>query len=292
MEFPPRHPARLHQPSPALGACVFAGIERDTRGLALADEERFNYYPATPMPVISWVFAGTLRMMEERGPDHPPALGPVLPRLVVSGPQSHPSASWSPGPVHALSVAFYPEALGRLLGSRIEPLIDRILPLESLASGAMLEACEALFAAPLAPEPYRRLEEHLAPLWQGPSLPSPAPVMRDWIRALATRAAHSRAGSSLRQMQRRMRDWTGQSQRDLQRFARVEEAFARSGEHRRGEGPDLAGLAHEAGFADQSHMGREVRRVTGLSPARFEERMTRDEAFWFYRLIEGHFGGR
>jgi len=41
----------------------------------------------------------------------------------------------------------------------------------------------------------------------------------------------------------------------------------------------------DAGFADQSHMGREVRRVTGLAPGRLDDLIASDEAFWFYRLI-------
>lgn len=42
---------------------------------------------------------------------------------------------------------------------------------------------------------------------------------------------------------------------------------------------------------DQSHMGREVRRVTGLSPARLDDLMAHDEAFWFYRLMQKHYDG-
>lgn len=290
--MPIRPSARLLPPSAALGACVFAGVERDTRGASLTDAERFNYYPATPMALISWVFAGSLHMVEERGPVTAPTLGPPLPRLVLSGPQRLPSASWSPGTVHALSVAFYPEALSRLLGCGIEPFVDRILPLETVAPEAVMAACETLFLPSEASEPFQRLEQQLAPLWHGPHSPSAAPIMGDWIRALATRAAHSEAGRSLRQMQRRIKDWTGQSQRDLKLLSRVEEAFVRTKAHRREGALDLAGLACEAGFADQSHMGREVRRVTGLSPARFDELVAQDEAFWFYRLIEGRLGGR
>ena len=52
--------------------------------------------------------------------------------------------------------------------------------------------------------------------------------------------------------------------------------------------PDLAALAAEAGFADQSHLGREVRRVTGLPPRRLGELMKTEEAFWFYRLLSEH----
>src|SRR5574343_958681 len=106
----PRPTAFMHIPSPALGACLLAGVERDTRGCILVDEERFNYYPATPMAVISWIFEGTLHMVEDGESSPQPTLGPALPRLVFSGPQRRPSISWSPGEVHALLVGFYPEA--------------------------------------------------------------------------------------------------------------------------------------------------------------------------------------
>lgn len=52
---------------------------------------------------------------------------------------------------------------------------------------------------------------------------------------------------------------------------------------------NLAALALSAGFSDQSHMGREVRRVTGIPPGRFRQLIDTEEAFWFYRLIEGQF---
>lgn len=288
------HPARarLLLPQPSLASCIFTGVERDTRGTSLSDAERFNYYPATPMALISWVFEGTLHMVEERGPGSTATLGPVLPCLIFSGPQSLPSASWSPGPVHALSVAFYPEALAKLLGIRIEAFIDRILPLEDVAGDALLEACRSLLKLDQEADPFHRLEQCLEPLWRGPSSAGAAPRIGDWIQSLMTRAAFSKAGVGMRQIQRRVKGWTGQSHRDLQLFARVEEVMMCAGEHRKQQSLDLAGLAGGAGFADQSHMSREVRRVTGLSPARLDKLMAHDEAFWFYRLIQGHYDGR
>lgn len=266
-----------------------AGVERDTRGCSLSDAERFNYYPATPMAVISWIFEGTLHMVEEHRPSARPALGPPLPRLVFSGPQRCPSASWSPGPVHALSVGFYPEALSRLIGRPIEPWLDRNLPLEEVAPPPLLQACWAVLDAG-GDEPFAMLETQFQPLWRGPGQASPAPYLGDWVRSVATRAAHSSAGRSLRQLQRRVRGWTGQSYRDLQLFIRAEAAFLRHLEARDGRSPDLAAIAADAGFADQSHMGREIRRVTGLSPVRLGERLEKDEAFWYYRLMAGELG--
>lgn len=290
MTSPPR--ARLLLPHLDLASCIFSGVERDTRGASLSDAERFNYYPATPMALISWICEGELHMVEERGPGSSATLGPALPRLVFSGPQSRPSASWSPGPVHALSVAFYPEAMRRLPGAGIEPFINRIVPLEEAASGPLLNACRLLLEKEKGADPFQHFEAMLKPLWRDPQRSSAAPRMGDWVRSLTTRVAFSKAGVGMRQMQRRIKGWTGQSHRDLQLFARVEEVMIRAGEHRTENSLDLAGLAGEAGFADQSHMGREVRRVTGLSPARLNHLMAHDEAFWFYRLIEGYYDAR
>ena len=291
--MPPATSARLLLPRPALAACMFVGMERDTRGMVLSDEQRFNYFPATPMAAVSWIFEGTLHMVEERRDDGAPVLGPALPRLVLFGPQCRPFASWSPGPVHALSVAFYPEALARLTGVGAESLVDRILPLEEVAPGSLLAACRSLLAPEAAGEPFHHLEERLEPLWSGPRLRDAAlaPLLGDWVRALAVRAAVSRAGRGVRQVQRRIKAWTGQSHRDLQLFARVEDAVVRAQRTREGKPLDLAGLASDAGFADQSHMGREIRRVTGLPPGRLDALIATDEAFWFYRLIGDAFGG-
>ncbi len=285
----PRTTAFMHIPSHALGACVLAGVERDTRGCILDDVARFNFYPATPMAVISWIFEGTLHMVEERGQHPRPRLGPALPRLVLSGPQRSPSVSWSPGAVHALSVGFYPEALSRLIGLPIEPYLDQHLPLETVAPPSLLLTCQAILDVG-DHQPFATLEAHFQSLWREPGRTSPAPYLGDWVRSLTTRAAHSTAGKSLRQLQRRVRDWVGQSYRDLQLFIRVEEAFIRRIEALDNREPDLAAIAADAGFADQSHMGREIRRVTGMSPARFDECLANDEAFWYYRLIAGELG--
>ena len=121
--------------------------------------------------------------------------------------------------------------------------------------------------------------------------PGRARFLGEWLRGLAGGAVLSGAGQGLRQVQRRIKAWTGQSHRDLQRYSRVEDAMARMSAHRRDGGIDWAGLAGGAGFADQSHLGREVRRVTGLSPARLEARIAQDEAFWFTACWASTSGG-
>lgn len=281
--------ARFFMPALPMGGLIFAAVERDTRSAMLSDMQRFNYYPATPLSMISWIFEGDLHMVSgARVGSENGRLEPALPRLVFSGPQRHPSASWSPGPVHALSVAFYPDAMAQLIGKPIQPFIDKILPATEVLEVDMLAACEAIFERTAVPTLFGEIEKCLHPFWAGVHAHTPAPLVGDWLRALATRAAFSKTGCGARQLQRRIKSWAGQSYRDLQIYARVESAFVHSGIPNSAE-DNLAALALNAGFADQSHMGREVRRVTGIPPGRFRQLIDTEEAFWFYRLIEGQF---
>ena len=90
--------SRLLLPRCAPASGVFAAVERDTRALALSDAERFNYYPATPLAVVSWIFEGALHPVQMVGTaTGEPALSAPLPRLTLAGPQRRPRASWAPG---------------------------------------------------------------------------------------------------------------------------------------------------------------------------------------------------
>lgn len=183
-------------------------------------------------------------------------------------------------------VGIYPEALAQILGVRLEDHIDQVLPLAAVASPEVVQICEKVFAQDDS-QPFARIEAQLALLMRGQRPACATPTIGEWSRLLTTRAVHSTAGRSLRQFQRRVKNWTGQSHRELQLYARVEDAFMRRSENRRGESPDWAALALDAGYSDQSHLVREVRRFTGVSPARLEELMATDEAFWYYRLVDG-----
>ena len=141
--------------------------------------------------------------------------------------------------MHALSVAFRPEDLARLT-VRGTALMDGIAPLAEVASRAFLDACLSVFEGSDA-GPFARVENALAPLWRD-ARRAPAPFLGEWLRGLAGRAVLSGAGQGLRQVQRRIKAWTGQSHRDLQRYSRVEDAM-RASAHRRDGGIDWAGLA-------------------------------------------------
>jgi AraC-like DNA-binding protein len=60
--------------------------------------------------------------------------------------------------------------------------------------------------------------------------------------------------------------------------------FAARACHEAGQSVDWAAMAQDEGFADQAHMSRESKRITGFPPGEFVRRFIEDESFWLYRL--------
>jgi AraC-like DNA-binding protein len=60
--------------------------------------------------------------------------------------------------------------------------------------------------------------------------------------------------------------------------------FAARDRYEKGEELDWASLATDLNFADQAHLSRAAKRVTGFSPGEFARRFIEDESFWLYRL--------
>lgn len=80
------------------------------------------------------------------------------------------------------------------------------------------------------------------------------------IETLADEQAVSR-----RQLERDFGRWIGTSPRHLAQVARLQAVSRRAQAH----GVSLADIAADVGFADQAHMTRVVRQLTGLTPQRF-----------------------
>ena len=274
-------PARLLFPRPSLAGCLVAAIVRDTRSLALSEEQRWNFFPASPLCSISLFFNGCAAIGAPGG-----QTGAPLPEILFSGPQTRPLASWNPGPVRAMSLAFYPDAWEPLTGRRIEDFVDAVIPLSAADGGALAQAVSAALEADGCDEAFQRFQDHIEPRWRGARASSrPANWARDWARSVSARAALSPAGRSARQAQRRVKSWTGQSLRGIALHARADGLFEDFLKAQRNGEIEPARLAHEAGFADQSHMGRLVRRMTGETPARLGGLIDNDERYWFYRLV-------
>jgi len=272
---------RLWLPRVSLSACVRGVMGRDTRGAALSDAQRLSYFPASPLCTLSWWFEGEAQMLPF-GEPHGPAVG-MPGRFVFGGPYRGPSLWRNPGPTHGMMLLLLPDAMHHLVGLEADHWVDRFDDAAQVLPPDWIAMCEAVQAAPDDDARIRLIEDFLEPRWQAarPHLALAGHRYGDWAQGLALRAATSSAGRSLRQMERRIKQWAGQSMRELRCIARAEQAFldvAASGQ------PDWAAVAASGGYADQSHLCRETRRVTGFSPAELYRLIAENESFWAYRL--------
>lgn len=278
--------AQLFMPRAALSGCLFAAIARDTRALSLGDAERFNHFPASPLVAMTLVFHGETRLVAQNATLEQVKAAAPLPRISITPPQDRPLTSWTPGPVCALTLGFYPDAWQRLTGIPPRDVTPEQLP---ELPQPLTTVLDSLFdTRPGLPGAWQALQSALGSLWHtspSPALP-PSPRLTDWTRALLARAALSSAGRSLRATERRLRRWSGQSRQSLAFFANMENLHALSVRNR---DEPLAQTALDAGYADQSHMGRAVRRATGFSPARLNRMIASEEPFWCYRLMGERF---
>ena len=278
--------AALLLPDIALSECLFGAIVRDTRGVTLTDRERTNYFPASPLVTVTWVIEGETRMADEGCDATHARQAEALPPVTLAGPRTGPFVSWNPGPVFAVSIGFYPDAWVRLTGSDPASIVDRTVAEVPSAITGLPQPDGSMTAAHM----WDGFQSALLPHWseaRGEGAQSRyRSRLSDWSRALVVRSLMSGPGRTVRAVQRRLKRWSGQSRRTLDFFSRIERMHELAV---RQEDTDPADLALEAGYADQSHMGRMVRKATGFSPVQLNELVKRDEAFWCYRLLGERF---
>lgn len=279
---------RLWLPRTSLSSCTRGVMARSTLGVELTDAQRFNYFPASPLCAISWWFQGCGEFFPHDAPLQLDSTERIrLSGVLFSGPHTRPSVSWNPGPAHGMMWMLMPDAVHQLTGIDIAQTVNRIIDVRDCFPTDWIDLFDTVMAAQNDDQRVTLMENFLEPLWQAarPKLPLNAHRYQDWAQALALRAATSGAGRSLRQVERRIKQWTGQPLRELRGVGRSERAFfeglafAEQGEH-----PNWAAVAESSGYADQSHLCRETRRITGFAPDELYRRIANDEGFWVYRL--------
>lgn len=281
---------RLWLPCAPLSGCVLAIVSRDTRGANLTERERLTHVPAGPYGSLSWHLSGRSVSFEEIVDDPSSAPQHPLPDdCVVGGPRLRPHSWWDPGPSHRIAVVFWPDALHALTGLDMQTLADSYVPAASALPSNWQPLLDAVTDASDDDARVALIESFLLPRWQATrsNVGGMASSLGDWVRVLAMRAHTSAAGRSLRQVERRVRLWAGQPLRDLRIQSRMEQSFFRSLASARGDGlRSLADAAASDGFADQAHLSRQAKRITGFSPQQMRRSFFEDEAFWLYRLWE------
>lgn len=211
------------------------------------------------------------RRMER--PDPARSERPVLPdgcmdllwtdgRLLVAGPDTH---AYVPGaaPARWAGVRFPPGTAPALLGVPAHEVRDRRVDLADLWPAARVRRLTARIDA--APDPAAALEA-LA-LDRAADTDPPDPLLTQVVAAL--NAGHSvtetaeTLGMSTRHLHRRSRTAFGYGPKTLSRVLRLQRALNLAA-----RGTPYAELAARSGYADQPHLTREVRALTGLTPGR------------------------
>ncbi|WP_431259634.1 helix-turn-helix domain-containing protein [Roseateles chitinivorans] len=299
----PLHPgtvARLHIPPRALEGCLYAYLWRDLSAVAeqgdtLTDAQCQSWFPATPLCGLSWTVSGRVRELDvgaesvSDGSDDG-APGPWLPASVIGGPRRGPKRFQATSDCRAFMVAIRPEALQAMTGVDLAELKDRMLPLSFIDDPAWRALDAAVLAARDEQTARRTLEDFLLPRWRAvrDEVLADDPPPRGyagWMQHLALRAIAAGHGRSVRQAERRIKQWSGQSLRALRLVSRAEAAFQQVRKLDEDEGAVIwSALAQDHGYADQAHLCRETRRLSGFSPEELRRRVAQDEAFWAYRV--------
>jgi AraC-like DNA-binding protein len=190
-----------------------------------------------------------------------------LPRLV--GPQTGPTTETLAPGTTVVGVRFRPAAAPSVLGLPASELVDLSVGWEELADGSAAALGEQVAAAGSAAEAAAVLERTV--LTRLRDAPEPDPIAREAVARLLPWRADDIASlpgslyTSERTLRRRFEAAIGFSPKVLHRMLRFQ-GFLALAQGREKPSTELARLAAEAGYADQSHLTREALRLAGRSP--------------------------
>ncbi|MFJ2769315.1 helix-turn-helix domain-containing protein [Streptomyces sp. NPDC087300] len=180
-------------------------------------------------------------------------------RLVVAGPDTH---AYDPGGASGryVGVRFYPGTAPAVLGVPADELRDRRVELADLWTAAQARRLAERVDA--ARDPMAALESLAAGRAARAAAPDPllAHVVRSLDAGLSVAATAAAAGVNARTLHRRSLPAFGYGPKSLGRILRLQRALALAR-----EGTPYAATAAAAGFADQAHLAREVKELTGLA---------------------------
>ena len=283
--------SKFIRPRPALAGCLTGMVVRDTRGCALDQAQRFNFLPIHPCPSVIWRIAGDTHLIDQPDQMTQPWTGAKLPSFYFFGAQHRPTISWNPGEYCYIGIAFVPDMLSAMTGLDLSAFTGRVVAPEQALTPSILEAFRNFFDS-VRREPVEKgfsvLEDKIETMWAGarPASTSLPTSTADYITSLVHRAAVTGSGRSTRQIARRVKSWTGVSERDLRGASHVWQFLLfKMLEVARNDDVDWAGLAATLGFSDQAHMIRRIKQYTGFTPKQLSEGIDSNESFWYYRLM-------
>jgi len=235
--------------------------------------------PATLQPMLLIILRGEIRLTLPDGSER------LLPQLGLSGATfGICRASATPG-TRILLAAVLPGQLPRLLGLPASAVIEEFVPLADLLPGPLLtELSEELAASATPDEQLAHCTDFLLALQAMQAQRAADLVLPEsWLFRPLVEIADAFALSP-RQFERRFNHSYGQSLRTFRQQARCSRMLVDLVFGRR-EFATWADIAVSAGYFDQAHLSRDLRRYTGYAPARLGRQLAADDpALWPYRL--------
>jgi AraC-like DNA-binding protein len=272
----------LSQPRSRWRSCVYAYLSRSTVGCGLQGRALENRFPATSFISLHWFMAGSVELLSIDDRQAPPALRQPLPRRLLSG-KSRPIVSRNVGDIAYFGVSMYPDAFTAAFGIAPSVLEGRFADADQLLAPAGVALFDAVAAAPTHEARIAVFEAYLAEHAGGFRVS----LWNDALRAgsqVSVGLMSSLLKVGNRQTIRATRQVLGVRVADLKKFARGEAAFGELQARQEAAEPvSLADIAAQAGYADQSHLSRECKAVTGMTPRQFMRDFEGDESVWIYR---------
>jgi AraC-like DNA-binding protein len=189
--------------------------------------------------------------------------------LVVAGPDVTAAVSTlTPGRA-VIGLRFRPGAAHRWLRVPMSRIVGARVQLREFWGAAARELAGKIGEAPSAAERMRAMQAGFCRI--AADLEPPPPDMGFVFNALQTESSGrgmsiilDRLDMSPRTLRRRSHEAFGYGPKTLDRILRFQRFLALA---RQARAPGLAALAFEAGYTDQAHLTREVRNLSGFSPA-------------------------
>lgn len=187
-------------------------------------------------------------------------------RLIVAGPATIPVRVPLPAGTEVVGARLRPGFVPALLRVAADELRNHDTPLVDLWGTAGDRLGERLGAQPDLAARLKVFGHDLVERFVAAEAADPVvTTIANWLGrnpAGRIRDAAERAGISERHLQRRFSVAVGYGPKTFQRIVRFQRALADAT-----AGDGLAGLAARAGYADQAHMSREIRRLSGQPAA-------------------------
>ncbi len=179
--------------------------------------------------------------------------------LFVAGPDTRAYVSSSEAGVQFAAIRFAPGTAAGFLGVPARELLDQQVPLADLWSPGRSRRLADRIGKAAHPAP--GLEEAAVALFDEPPDRLIGEVVHGIREGAGVPALAGRVGLSERQLHRRCVDAFGYGPKMLDRVLRMNRALANAR-----TGLSLASVAAQSGYADQAHLTREIKALTGVPP--------------------------